>query len=67
LAKKIWKDEECPELFRDVTSMIAFSTKLNGLLNEDPAVRLSLARVVEDLMSPPYNFKAPTSCFRYTL
>jgi hypothetical protein len=67
LAKMIWRDEQCPYLFKDTMSMIAFSTKLNGFLNEDPTMRLSLASVVDDLMSPPYNFKAPDSCFRGTL
>ena len=67
LAKKIWREEDCPELFKDSISKIVFSSKLDGLLNEDPTKRLSLAKVVNDLMSPPYNFQAPNGCFRYTL
>ena len=67
LAKMIWKGEDCKDLFNNTMCAIAFSTKLNALLHEDPTKRPSLARVVEDLLGPPYNFKVPDSCFRFTL
>ena len=41
--------------------------KLDGLVRPDPKERLSLAKVVEDLMGPPYNFKMPESCFRFSI
>ena len=67
LAKMIWKGEDCKELFKDTMCAIAFSVKLDAFVNEDPTKRPSLARVVEVLLGPPYNFKVPDSCFRYTL
>ena len=67
LAKMIWKGEDCKELFKDTSIAIALSLKLDALIHEDPTKRPSLARVVEDLMGPPYNFKVPDSCFRCTL
>jgi hypothetical protein len=67
LAKMMWKGEDCKELFKDTSIAIAFSLKLDALIHEDPTKRPSLARVVEDLMGPPYNFKVPDSCFRCTL
>ena len=67
LAKMIWKGEESQGLFRDTFSAIAFAVKLDALIDEDPTKRPSLAKVVHDLMGPPYNFKVPDVCFRNTI
>lgn len=67
LAKMIWKGEDSKELFKDTGDAMAFSVKLDALVREDPTKRASLATVVMDLMGPPYNFKVPDSCFRYTI
>ena len=67
LAKMIWKGKDCKDLFKDTMCAIAFSTKLDALLHKDPTKRPSLASVVEDLLGPPYNFKVPDCCFRFTL
>ena len=64
---KIWKGKDCKDFFKDTSIAIAFSLKLDALVHEDPTKRPSLAKVVEGLMDPPYNFKVPDSCFRCTL
>lgn len=67
LASMIWNREESSELFKDSGDHMIFQVKLDGLIRPDPKERLSLAKVVEDLMGPPYNFKLPESCFRFSI
>ncbi len=64
LAKMIWRGEDCKELFKDTMDLIGFSIKLDALVHEDPSKKPSLAKVIEDLMGLPYNFKVPDCCFR---
>jgi hypothetical protein len=67
LVKMIWRGKDCKEFFKDTIGLISFSVKLDALIHEDPRKMPSLARVVEDLMGPPYNFKVRDCRFRYTI
>lgn len=64
LATVIFKDEPDKDLFKIDYAKDFFTDKLKLLCQKDVKKRASLAWVVEQLMSPPYNFKPPEMCYR---
>ena len=67
LVKKIWRNKNNDELFKHKWMKVGFALKLDALVDEDLRKRPTLAKVVEILMGPLFNFPVPENYFRHTL
>lgn len=67
LATTIFNDEFDKEVFVDTSAQAYFKMKLKELCEPDPRKRVTLAKVVEQLTSPPFKFMPPEMCFRRSI
>lgn len=67
MAREIWQKEPDSAFFKSSTNYAAFQVKIDKLLERDPTNRLTVIKVVEELMAKPFNFEVPHGCYRYEI